>query len=119
MKNSYMFLILIIFLSISVLNAQDKADQNSPSKAKSPANNPARSLGPDTLYYQVFGMDCPGCHGALEKQIDKLSAVNFSRGDWVNQEVMVIVKKDSVLNEKELLEKIEKANFTPGEKVNK
>lgn len=116
MKNQYIYLILIIFFSISILKAQDKSEQ---SKSDNQARLPAENAVQDTLYFQVFGMDCPGCHGTLEKQVNKLNAVDHSKGDWVNQEVMIIVKKDSVLIERELFEKIEKANFTPGIKVNK
>ena len=75
--------------------------------------------GGDTLVYSVFGMDCPGCHSAVEKQVNKLSAVDSSSANWLNQEIMVFVKKDSVLNENDLFDKIKSANFTPGEKKSK
>lgn len=70
----------------------------------------------DTLVYEVYGMDCPGCHSALEKQINKLSVVSNSEANWVKQEVRIVVKKDSMINEEELFKKIKKANFTPGER---
>ena len=80
---------------------------------------PSDSVARDTLVYKVFGMDCPGCHSALEKQVDKLNAVDSSVADWLNQDVMIIVKRDSVVNVKELFEMIKKANFTPGERISK
>ena len=71
----------------------------------------------DTVVYAVYGMDCPGCHGALEKQIGKLSCVADVEANWLSQQVSIIVKKDSLLNQTKLYEQIEKANFTPGERI--
>ena len=66
----------------------------------------------DTLIYTVYGMDCPGCAGGLEKQVNKIPAVKDSEADWVKQELRVIMKPDSVLDIGELKKRVEKANFT-------
>ena len=99
--------------------AQTDTDHKGQYKRNESTTIPADSVARDTLVYKVFGMDCPGCHGALEKQVNKLNSVDSSAANWLNQEIMIIVKKDSVLIEKELFEKIKKANFTPGEKISK
>lgn len=70
----------------------------------------------DTLVYTIYGMDCPGCQQALEKQINKIPSVSYSKADWLNQELRIVLKQDSVINEKELNRRIKKANFTPGKK---
>lgn len=75
-----------------------------------PQNN--QQSQPDTLRYTVYGMDCPGCEGGLEKQVDKIPAVKSSKGNWVKQELQVIVKPDSSLRIRELKKRVKKANFT-------
>ncbi len=117
MRNKYILLFTIIIINISTLYAQTNIDQNGQYKQNESRITPADSVVQDTMAYKVFGMDCPGCHSALEKQINKLTAVDYSVADWLNQEVMIVVKRDSVLKENELFEKIKKANFTPGEEI--
>ena len=53
---------------------------------------------PDTLTYIVYGMGCPGCEGGLEKQVNKIPAVKYSKANWVKQELIVVVRQDSILN---------------------
>lgn len=117
MMNKYILLFAIIIINISTLYGQSEIDYNGQYIRNESRITPVDSVVRDTVAYKVFGMDCPGCHGALEKQINKLTAVDYSVADWLNQEVMIVVKKDSVLKEKELFEKIKKANFTPGEEI--
>jgi len=66
----------------------------------------------DTLIYTVYGMDCPGCEGGLEKQVNKIPAVKESNAFWMKQELIVITKKDSVLDIEDLKKRVKKANFT-------
>ena len=68
-----------------------------------------------TITYRVYGMNCPGCHGALEKQINKIPSVINSKADWVKQEIEIF--SDTIISEKDIFERIKKANFTPGEKI--
>ncbi len=69
----------------------------------------------DTLTYTVYGMDCPGCEGGLEKQINKIPAVLSSEASWVDQRLWVVVKPDSVLKREDVAFRIKKANFTLAE----
>jgi copper chaperone CopZ len=117
--NQYILLFAIIMINISTMYAQTKVDHKMQSKQNESLLSPEHSVAGDTLVYEVFGMDCPGCHGALEKQVNKLNGVDASSANWLNQEIMIVVKKDSVLKEEELFEKIKKANFTPGVKIRK
>jgi len=67
--------------------------------------------------YEVFGMDCPGCHGGLEKLLNQHEAIAGSKADWVNQRVTIYIKLDSEISEKDIFELIERANFTPGKLI--
>ncbi len=66
----------------------------------------------DTLKFKVYGMDCPGCASGLEKQINKIDAIKFSKANWLKQELKVVLHKDSTLNLKLLKKRIKKSNFT-------
>jgi hypothetical protein len=72
----------------------------------------------ETRVYEVFGMDCPGCHGGLEKLLNQHEAIVGSKADWVNQRVTIYIKLDSEISENEIFELIERANFTPGKLIN-
>jgi len=47
-------------------------------------------------------MDCPGCAGSLEKQVNKIESIRFSEANWLKQELKIVLVKDSTLNESEL-----------------
>ncbi len=66
----------------------------------------------DTLIFTIYGMDCPGCEGGLEKQVNKIPAVKYSKANWIKQELIVVVRQDSILNNEELKQRVKKANFT-------
>ena len=116
MKFLYVALYSILIIGMSNIGAQTKINNNDTSKHNGSATN---QVVLDTLTYKVYGMDCPGCHSALEKQINKLSSVKHSKADWVKQEVRIIVNKDSIIKEDTLFERIKSANFTPGVRVTK
>ena len=71
-----------------------------------------RNVQSDTLTFTVYGMDCPGCEGGLEKQVNKIPSIKFSNADWVKQELKIVLVQDSILNLKELEKRVKKANFT-------
>lgn len=79
----------------------------------------ADSIRPEfiTIKYQVYGMNCPGCHGALEKQINKIPGVVSSKADWVKQKIEIKVFSDAIISEEDIFKRIKKANLTPGEKM--
>ena len=68
--------------------------------------------------YEVFGMDCPGCHGGLEKLLNQHEAIVGSKADWINKTVTIYIKPDSEISENEIFELIKRANFTPGKLIN-
>lgn len=96
--------LLIIIGALFIVNSATYAQETN-STRKAIANS-------DTLKFTVYGMDCPGCEGGLEKQVNKIPAVKFSKASWINQELLVVVKQDSVLQQSELEKRVKKANFT-------
>jgi hypothetical protein len=65
--------------------------------------------------YEVFGMDCPGCHGGLEKLVLRIPAVEAAEANWEQKKLTVTVKPGVELNDEDVYEAIRQANFTPGE----
>jgi len=67
--------------------------------------------------YEVFGMDCPGCQSALEKQIKKIDGVADAKASFKEKEVVIELKPGANVSEEEIIKRIKKANFTPGKKI--
>ena len=68
--------------------------------------------------YEVFGMDCPGCHGGLEKLVKKIPAVQKSQANWLQKQLIVTVRPEFELNDEDIYDAIRRANFTPGKQIN-
>jgi copper chaperone CopZ len=69
------------------------------------------------VYYEVFGMDCPGCQSALEKQVNKIEGVAGSKASFKEKQVVIELKPDAKVSDEEIEKRIKKANFTPGKKI--
>jgi len=67
--------------------------------------------------YEVFGMDCPGCHDGLEKLVNEIPEVVTSKANWEKQRLQVVLRPDSGLDDSAILSAIEKANFTAGRRL--
>ncbi|RCW39092.1 heavy-metal-associated domain-containing protein [Marinilabilia salmonicolor] len=67
--------------------------------------------------YEVFGMDCPGCQSALEKQVNKIDGVAGSKASFKKKLVEIELKPDAKVADEEIEKRIKKANFTPGKKI--
>lgn len=67
--------------------------------------------------YEVFGMDCPACHGGIEKLVRKIPSVKEARANWVEKTLHVTLRPDQTLSREVLKEAVEKANFTLGERI--
>jgi copper chaperone CopZ len=87
----------------------------------------AANTGPDSIavsdsltsqirVYEVFGMDCPGCHGGIEKLVDKLPAVQKSEANWEKQELKIWINPEKGVKDEDIIDAIERANLTPGER---
>ncbi len=71
----------------------------------------------ETRVYEVFGMDCPGCHGGLEKLVMKIPAVQQAQANWVEKRLTVAVEPEAQLNDEDIYDAIRKANFTVGKRI--
>lgn len=69
----------------------------------------------DTIIFNIYGMDCPGCEGGLEKQVNKITSVEFSDANWLKQELRIVLKQDSTLDSEALTKRVKKSNFTLGD----
>jgi len=80
---------------------------------------PASSVveGSEIRVYEVFGMDCPGCQGGVEKLVKKIPAVQDAKADWKKKKLTVAVRPGSDLDDEDVLDAIRRANFTPGKRI--
>ena len=67
--------------------------------------------------YEVFGMDCPGCHGGIEKLVNKVPAVINSKANWEKQELRIWIDPAKDVKDEDIIDAIERANLTPGERI--
>ncbi|UCG59616.1 MAG: cation transporter [Phycisphaerales bacterium] len=71
----------------------------------------------DTRVYEVFGMDCPGCHGGVEKLVKKIPGVQQAEANWQKKQLVVAVRPGTELNDEEVYDAIRRANFTAGKRI--
>ena len=67
--------------------------------------------------YEVFGMDCPGCHGAVEKLVKKIPGVTDAKANWEEQKITIATEPGSDVNDEVIFDAIKRANFTPGARI--
>jgi copper chaperone CopZ len=67
--------------------------------------------------YEVFGMNCPGCHGGLEKLVKKISSVKEAKANWQKKQLVVTMRPQAELNDDDIYDAIRRANFTPGKRL--
>lgn len=67
--------------------------------------------------YEVFGMDCPGCHGGVEKLVNKIPGVLDSKANWKKSQIAVRIRRGEEVSDEAIFDAIRKANFTPGKRT--
>jgi cation transport ATPase len=75
------------------------------------------SEGSEVRIYEVFGMDCPGCHGGLEDLVNKIPEVITSKANWEKQQLQVVMHPIVEVEDDVIYEAIKQANFTPGKRL--
>jgi copper chaperone CopZ len=105
----YKFHIILILVMLPVIVLA--ADPGSDSTAVSD------SLNSQVRIYEVFGMDCPGCHGGIEKLANKIQGVKKSEANWEKQEVKIWVDPAKDVKDEVIFDAIERANLTPGDRI--
>lgn len=108
-----LFIIIVLFSLPGYVFSQTNLEEDSALIQQSDVNYQS-----DTLIFNVFGMGCPGCEGGLEKQVDKITSVEFSDANWLKQELRIVLKQDSTLDSEALTKRVKKANFTLGDEKN-
>lgn len=76
------------------------------------------SEGSEVRIYEVFGMDCPGCHGGLENLVNEIPGVITSQANWEKQQLKVVLRPKAEVNDNTVYDAIKRANFTPGNRLN-
>ena len=71
----------------------------------------------ETRVYEVFGMDCPGCHGGVEKLVNKIPGVQYAQANWIQKKLVVTADPDVTLKDEDIYDAIQRANFTPGKRI--
>lgn len=67
--------------------------------------------------YEVFGMDCPGCHGGLEKLVKKIPAIQQAEGNWEKKQLLVVIRPGAELKDEDIHDAVRRSNFTPGKRI--
>ena len=73
--------------------------------------------GGEVRAYEVFGMDCPGCHGGLEKLVLRVPGVQAAEANWEQKRLTITVSPGIELDDEAVFEAIRQANFTPGNRL--
>jgi len=109
MKKIVLLSITILFFFLPFAIGSEVSTENA-----NPAVNQEPAL---TRIYEVYGMDCPGCHGGLEKLVKKIPSVKSADANWKEKKLTVIIKPGAELNDEEIYDAIKRANFTIGKRV--
>ncbi len=111
-KNKLTVIAMILFLSASSTGV---FAENSFDRTNAIEQDSAKQI--IIVTYEVFGMDCPGCQSALEKQVNKIDGVSKSSASFKEKQVIIELKPDAKVSDEEIKKRIKKANFTPGKKI--
>ena len=69
------------------------------------------------IKYEVFGMDCPGCHGGLEKLALGIPGVRTATASWEDKKLTLGLEDGAEVTEEQVRSAIDRANFTAGERL--
>lgn len=98
---------ILIMLHVIVLAADNGSDSTLVSD----------SLNNQIRIYEVFGMDCPGCHGGIEKLVNKIQGVKKSEANWEKQELKIWVDPAKSVKDEAIFDAIERANLSSGNRI--
>lgn len=85
--------------------------------ASGPDLNEMEKQGHEIRLYEVFGMDCPGCHAGLQNLVNHVAGVKASVANWDKKELRVVIEKGTKVSDEVIFDAIIQANFTPGKRV--
>ena len=67
--------------------------------------------------FEVFGMDCPGCHGGLEKLVLGIPGVGTAKASWQDKNLTLGITDGAEVSDDDVREAVARANFTAGERL--
>ena len=67
--------------------------------------------------YAIYGMDCPGCHGGVEKNLRKIPGVVDASANWKNKTITLALTADHPIDHAAIEKAVRDSNFTLGERV--
>ena len=73
--------------------------------------------GTELRVYEIFGMDCPGCHGGLENLIIDIPGVVASEANWEKQQIKIIISSKTDVTDEAIEKAVKQANFTLGKRI--
>ena len=81
------------------------------------AGTEPEALSMNAVTYEVYGMDCPGCHGGLEKNLKKIPGVLNATANWKQQRVTVHLDEAASVSTEQIARAVEDSNFTMGKQI--
>lgn len=69
------------------------------------------------ITYRVYGMDCPGCHGGVEKNLEKVPGVVAASANWKAKTITITAASDRGVARSEIEKAVKDSNFTLGQRV--
>lgn len=86
-------------------------------KGEQHAVNASSRENPLVCEYEVFGMDCPGCHQGLEKLVKKIPSVEEAEANWKKKRMTVTIRPGEECNDEDIYDAVKRANFTVGKRI--
>ena len=78
---------------------------------------PSPDVDTESMTYEVFGMDCPGCHGGLEKNLRNVFGVADASANWKEKKVTIYLEKGRSADLAEIETAIKNSNFSAGRRL--
>ncbi len=78
---------------------------------------PATAPSDETRIYEIFGMDCPGCHGGVENLVREVDGVVDAEASWQDKRLKVMVAVGADPSDDAIGDAIARANFTLGKRL--
>ncbi len=112
-----MMRLLSILFVLSLLLNLSTGCSNSNQNIQNVSDEESGQESTEIRIYEIFGMDCPGCHGGIEQLAKKIPGVQNASANWKKKELRITVDPGSKLNDEDVYSAIKRANFTQGKRL--
>jgi copper chaperone CopZ len=96
-KNTLLFVAVVFFLLLTVNPVFAGGAEHETFAAEKDTTSQE-----NVVYYEVFGMDCPGCQSALEKQVKKIDGVADAKASFKEKQVVIEMKPGAKVTDEEI-----------------